>query len=217
MGGQARQGRQQGQVVREGLAEADAGIQPDPVPPHPGGQGRVRPGQQEGFHLRDHVPVAGIGLHGPGLALHVHEDHRAAQRRRRLGTGVSAQGGHVVPDGGPGGDGGAGHGGLHGVHGQGAVGPPRQTLDHRQHPVQFLLFGDGVCPRTGRLPADVQDIRPLRRQPQPRGDGGLRRVVAAAVGEAVRRHIDHAHHQRAPPRRIRQQVLKPHDDTLRPR
>src|SRR5947208_1457927 len=73
---------------------------------------------QERRHLGRHIVVVRLGLHGPGLALHVHQHHVAPKvGGDRQAVRSVAQGGHVVPGRGAGLDRGAGHGRLHGVDG----------------------------------------------------------------------------------------------------
>ena len=55
------------------LAEADPGIEADPVLADAGLDREREPLLEERGHLAGHVVVARIGLHRPRLALHVHE------------------------------------------------------------------------------------------------------------------------------------------------
>ena len=64
---------QQLEVVLERLAEADPGIEPDPLLVDPGGDRDLHPLGEEGLDLVDHVVVARVVLHRPRVALHVHQ------------------------------------------------------------------------------------------------------------------------------------------------
>ena len=70
---------QQGHVVRGGLAEADAGV--DPHLGHAGLDRGTGPVGEEGPDVVDDVVVAGLALHGPGIARHVHGDPPDAEVR----------------------------------------------------------------------------------------------------------------------------------------
>ena len=74
-----------------------------------------------------------------------------------------------LSEGGAGGQGGLGHLGLAGVDRHPDVGG--QGLDHGQDPAQLLAGVDRLRPRTGALPADVDDVGPLGDHPQAVGDG----------------------------------------------
>ena len=200
--------RRQGQVVGQGLAEADAGIEPDPLARHPRGHGRFGPGRQFGADLGDDVVVAGIGLHGLRLAAHMHEHDLAAQfGGGRQTVGREAEGRHIVPDRRPGRDGGAGDFGFHGVDADRAGPVAAQTLDDRNSAGDFLGGIDRFGPRPGAFTADVEDVRALFDQRQTVRHRRLDRGQPAAVREAVRRDIDDAHdlrtgHQSLPPIRL---------------
>ena len=64
----------------------------------PARQARRAFAQQKGAHLRHHVMILGILLHGARLALHVHEAHADAGRGRPFARAGRAQGVHVVDD-----------------------------------------------------------------------------------------------------------------------
>ena len=90
---------QQLEVVLEGLAEADSGVEPDPLLGDPGGDRRLGPLGEEGADLVDDVVVDGVALHRPRVAEHVHEDQAgAALGDQRADLGVGAQRGDVVDD-----------------------------------------------------------------------------------------------------------------------
>ena len=72
----------------------------------------------------------------------------------------------------------------------------RQRLDHRHDPPQLLLEVDRLGTGPRQLRADVEDVGALRLEPQRVRDGGIRRQIAPAVREAVRRDVDDAHQAR---------------------
>ncbi len=192
---------QQREVVLRRLAEADARIDPDLA--HPGGAGPGRPLQHEAVHLGHHVAVAGVGLHGAGLALHVHGHPAGAGLRRHL----PQRGRDVVDQRGPGADGRPGHRGLGGVDRDTRAGGG-QRLDHRHHPGQLLVEGHRGGPGAGGLAPDVDHVGPLGGQLEAVGHGALGGGVEAAVGEGVGRHVEHPHDER-PPRSHRHRVSGP--------
>ena len=61
---------------------------------------------------------------------------------------------------------------------------------------QLLLGGDVVGAGARRLAADVENVGALLGELQAVRDGGLRRRMQAAVGEAVGRDVDDAHDAR---------------------
>ena len=100
---------QQGEVVVDGLGEADAGVDPDLL--DAGGPPGLGPLDQELAHLGHHVFVVRLLLHGGGLAFHVHGDPPSAGGGRHRVQGSR----HVVDEGGPRLQGRLGHGWLAGV------------------------------------------------------------------------------------------------------
>src|SRR4051812_1204874 len=71
---QLAEAAQQLHAVGAGLAEADAGIEPDPLCGDAGRAGNFEPLGEEGPDRGDDIVVAGVLLHRPRLAEHVHED-----------------------------------------------------------------------------------------------------------------------------------------------
>ena len=71
-----------------------------------------------------------------------------------------------------------------------------QGDDHRQHAAEFFLGRDRRGPGPRALAADIQHVGALGRQPQAVLDGRRRLEEPPAVGEAVGRHVHHAHQQR---------------------
>ena len=74
-----------------------------------------------------------------------------------------------------------------------------QGLDDGHDPGQLLVERDGLGPGPGGLPADVDDVGPLGHHAEAVGHGALGGVVEAAVGEGVRRHVEHPHDERPRP------------------
>ena len=188
---------QQRQVVGRRLAEADARVDPDLG--HARRQRLPGPLEHEAVHLGHDVVVAGVVLHGAGLALHVH-GHPA---RTGVGRHLPQRGRDVVDQARPGGDRRRRHLGLERVHRE--PGTPRrggagQRLDHRHHAGQLFLDRHRLGARARRLPADVDDVGALDQERVPVRDGGVVRGVEAAVGERVRRDVEHPHDERAGPR-----------------
>ncbi len=74
---QLSQPAQQLEVVLERLAEADPGIDPDPLLGDAAGHRRLDALGEEGADIVDHVVVDGVVLHRARASLHVHQDHAA--------------------------------------------------------------------------------------------------------------------------------------------
>ena len=107
---------EQGEVVVQRLAEADARIQDHVLLGHPGVDGRVEALGQVVPHLGHHVVVARVGLHGARRAPHVHQAHGRATLGHQGQQGrVGAAGRDVVDQHGPRVEGGLGHRGERGV------------------------------------------------------------------------------------------------------
>ena len=193
-GGDAVEVGQQQEIVLERLAEADAGVEQDLCLAHAGGKRRRHALLEEDDDLADHVVVAGIDLHRPRLAEHVHETHRtAALGYERRHVGVAAQRRDVVDDGGAGVERGASHGGLGRVDGDGGRRAGRQPLDHRHDARQFIGDRHRLGAGPGRLAPDVEDRRALGGQQQAVRHGGVGVGVQATVGKRIGGHVDDAH------------------------
>ena len=81
------------------LAEADAGIEADPLLRDPRRDREREPLLEEGRDLGGDIVVARLRLHRPRLALHVHETEiRAGVRDDARELGIAAQCGHVVDE-----------------------------------------------------------------------------------------------------------------------
>ncbi len=181
--------------MRQRLAEADAGIQPDTLAPNPRFEGELGLRHQRIPNLGHDVAIAGIGLHGARLALHVHQHDLAAQFGGDYRTvGICAQCADIVPHCGSDRDRCTGHGGLERVDADGAFPSGAKAGDDRQDPRELLGLIDRIGARPGAFAADVQNVRALLDQSQAVGDRGLDRPQPATVREAVGRDVDDAHH-----------------------
>src|SRR3954468_8038251 len=155
---------QQLHVVGGGLAEADAGIEPYAVLGDAGRDGGFEPLGEERLDLGDNVVVAGILLHRPRLAEHVHEDDGGATLGAQpTHLRVTAQGGDVVDDLGAGIEGGCGDGGLGSVNADARF-STREALNYGDDPPQLLLRRNRLRPRPRRFPPDVENLSPGLRQ-----------------------------------------------------
>src|SRR6185312_6919559 len=107
--------------------------------------------------------------------------------------GVGQAAADVVDQDGAGVEGGLGHLGAGGVDADpDAV--DREVPDDRQDPVALLRRVDPVGARAGGLPAHVDVVRAGGAHLQAVSHGGVVVGVVAAVGEAVRRDVQDAHH-----------------------
>ncbi len=179
------QAPEQGEVVRERLAEADPGVEHDPLLGDAGRHGERQALVQERLDLVHHVPaVAGFALHRAGLAEHVHQaalDPAGGHQPGHLG--IRPQGADVVDDRGPGLDRGGRDRRLGGVDRQ----PhpevrPRQRLEHRHRPAQLLRGRHRLGSRARGLAPDVEDVGSLRGQQR-----GRARAPPRAPGSGPRR------------------------------
>ena len=117
-------------------------------------------------------------------------------RANRRTFRVARQGRHIVDDGSPGIDGPAHHFGMAGIDGNQDAGI-RNTLDDRQDTRTFLVDCDRLGAGARRLATDIKDCRTVVDQFQGmlNGNSGVEKITA--VGETVRRHVDHPHQARA--------------------
>ena len=121
--GEPRHAGQQGEVVLQRLAEADAGVEDDPLLGDPGIDGSLQARGQVVPHLRHDVLVRRVLLHRARVAAHVHEaDVGAALGHQRQQARVEPAGGDVVDEREAGVEGGLGHRGQRGVDRQGSGG-----------------------------------------------------------------------------------------------
>ena len=151
------------EVVLDGLAEADPRIEPDPLLGDPGRHRDLDPLGEERLDVVDDVVVGRVLLHRPrvpGMCIRTTPALALGAQRRHLR--VAAQRGDVVDDRGPGVERRLGDRGLRGVDRDRRpdAGQPATTGTTRAAPPRRDLRG----PRPGRLPADVEDVRPVRRQ-----------------------------------------------------
>jgi hypothetical protein len=126
--------------------------------------------------------------------LHVHEaEVRARIRNDARERRIAAQRGHVVDQLGPQRERRRGHRRLRRVD---RDGQPGERGEHWLDAAQLLVRRDTLGARPRRLAADVDDRGALVEHP-PRGRDSRRRLeMNAAVGERVRRDVEHAHHGR---------------------
>ena len=190
------QAGEQLEVVVDGLAEADAGIEPDSL-----ARDAVRDRMLEALgekraDVGDDVAVARIALHRARLAEHVHEaDVAAALGDERRHPGVAAQRGHVVDERGAGVERSGRHRRLRGVDRQ-ARARAREALEDGHHAAQLLGLADRIGAGAGRLAADVEDRGALLDERPAVCDRGRRVEPSAAVGERVGGDVYDAHHDR---------------------
>ncbi len=152
---------------------------------------------QAGCYIFHYVSRERLLLHGAGLAVHVHQNHRelAAScdlRQPRIG----AQGGNVIHDFRTRGDSGFGHFGAAGIDGNGDGQPPAQLFEHREDSSQLLRGRSAFRAGTRRFAADIEDVRTGGFHFDCAGHGGVDLMKKAAVGKAVRRDVEHTHHER---------------------
>ena len=148
----------------------------------PGRDRRLDPLGEERLDVRDDVVVAGLGLHRPRRAEHVHQaDVDAALGHERRHVGVAAQRGDVVDVVGAGVERGRRDRGLGRVDRDPHARVRRaDPLDHGDHARELLALATGLGARARRLAADVEQVGALEREPQPvarprRRDRGTRR------------------------------------------
>ena len=185
------------EVVLEGFAEADAGVDDDGVP--------LNTRLQCGFDLLLQVVVdvgddIGIGrflLHGLGGALHVHEDDAGAMLGgERCHGGIVTEGGDIVDDVGAGVEGGFGYGGFGGIDGDELVGVfLAEGFDDGLGALYLFFCGYGLCAGAGGFSANVDDVGSVLNEGFGVLDGGGDGVVLSAVGEGVGGGVEDAHEE----------------------
>ena len=146
-------------------------------------------------HFDHDVPVSGVRLHGPGLALHVHQAHGGGRPRHRLEGPRRAESGNVVHHGRARCDRLGHERRLAGVH-RDRHAAAGEGFEHRQHAAALLVQADGSRARTRGLAPDIEDVRALPDQPP-----GMRHRLPGAreettIGKGIGRDIDHAHDER---------------------
>lgn len=194
--GDRGQPREERDVVREILGEAEAGVERNALARDARRLERAGPRDEEVAHLRHHVCVARLGLHRLRRAHHVHDAEAHAGARHGLHGARRAEPRDVVHHRAAGVDGLPHHAGLHRVHGDGDP-LARQRAHHRDHAGGLLFLGHRRRARPGGLAADIHEVRAVRRERKPVRDGAARVEEAPAVREGVRRDVDDPHHPRA--------------------
>lgn len=195
-GRQSAQVREQREIVGGSLAESDARVDADPLRRDAGRKACGPTAHEVVTNLDGGIRIHGIRLHRRGRALHVHQAHAGAGLRDDLNRTGRLERAHVVDEGRPRGDRCPHHLGLRSVDRHRHAGAGREALDHRQHAAEFLLDGDWLRARPGRLAANVEDRGTLPGQPQPMLDRCAGALEPPAVRERIRRHVQHPHHDR---------------------
>ena len=178
-----------------GLAEADTRVDGDTPAPDPHRLAGLDPALEVIEDIEWGVEVARRQLHGLGIALGMHEDDRRPAPFRHLEAfGIEVKRGDIVDDGGAGLQSRRHHAGLAGVdrNRRLAFG---ETMDHRHHAGEFDRLRDRRRVRAGGLAADIEDIRPCRRQGLAVGDGIAGVGEITTVGETVGGDVDDPHDQ----------------------
>ena len=156
------QAREQLQVVRDRLAEADARVEQHLLLAHALAHREGEPLLQKRLDLAHHVLVARVALHRARIAEHVHEAALgAAGGHHPDHARVAAQGGDVVHEDRPRLERRRGHRGLGGVdrdHGAAVAALDRQRRYHGPHARDLLLRGDLLCARARGFAAHVDDV-----------------------------------------------------------
>ena len=80
----------------------------------------------------------------------------------------------------------------------------------RQHACKFFVGGNRLRIRPRAFAADVEHIGAVGHQLQAMRDGRIRIEKLPAVGKAIRRDVDDAHHQRPPRQLQRARAQLPH-------
>lgn len=211
----------EGQVVGGELGESEAGVDDDAL----GGDAAVDDGLQAGAEfgddLGDDVVVHGEAVHVLAEAAPVHDDEGdlgGGDGGDHRGVGEAAA--DVVDEDGAGFDGAGGDGGAHGVDGDGdAFGG--EAADDGDDAAELFLLVDAAGAGAGGLAADVDEVGALGDEVEAVFDGGRGVEPAAAVGEGVGGHVDHAHDRAAVP--LRQALgcapvdRRPHVSSVGPR
>ena len=189
----------QREIVRRLFREAQPRVDHDALGRDTAADGLVKRHPQLVDHLGDHIAVHRAGVHIGTLPAPVHHHIRHARRRHhRDHTAVRAAATDVVDQAGAGSHGLLRDAGPHGVHADHDA-LTGQSPDHRQYAAQLLVLVHPARAWPGRLAADVHQVRALGDQVEAALDPGRGVEPPAAVGEGVRRHVDHTHHGAPPP------------------
>ncbi len=184
--------------MRDGLAEADAGVEHHPLHLYARRHREAQALLEERLHILDHIVISRPthpALHRARLAEHVHQAAvHAAVGDHRDHLRVGAQRADVVDDLDAGSDRGARDRRLGGVdrdlHVELRRGDP---FEHRQHPAQLLVGGHRLSARPCGLATDVEDVSPLRDQLTRMRDRRPRIQELSPVRERVRGHVQDPH------------------------
>ncbi len=180
------------------LAETDTGIEQDALAGNAGPQRRVGARRQEFHHFGGDVLVTRCQLHGFRRALHVHQHDACTTRRDDIQHPRIGRGGHVIDDVGAGIERSGRHGRRTRIDTDCKASRqfPAQCPDDGQHSRQLLRLGHRQCARASAFAPDIDDRRTLvQHQAGVRECVGQCRVTTT-VRKAVRRDIEHAHHDR---------------------
>ena len=186
------------QVVVEGFAEAEAGVEDDACGVDAGVGEDVQSAFEVGADFGDDILISGGLLHGGGGAAHVHDDEAGGGFGGELDhAGIASEAGDVVDDVGSGGEGGAGDGGFHGVDGEEGAGLGADGADDGDDAADFFFGGDGFGAGAGGFATEVEDFGAFGEEVEGVFDGAAGIEEAAAVGEGVGGDIDDAHDEGA--------------------
>ena len=185
------------EVLIRGLAEADPGVEADPLLRDSCGNGCLEAFLEEPCDLIDDVVVSRLDLHRARLPLHVHETNVRFRVRDDPGQQrIATERGDVVDEHDSELERPSGDLGLRCVD---RHGKPRQAFEDRHDPPQLLVerhrLRSGAC----RLAPHIDERRTFAQQAFRGRDGEGRVGVLAPVREAVRRDVDDADHRRAGP------------------
>ena len=186
-------------VLPARLAEAQAGIEDELRPVHPGGEGAADGGSKAVSERTPNVPSEGFALHRLGSAARVHQDQRRAVPARDFREArFKTQATDVIQNIRAGVESLLSNLCLGRINGDGdATQLPPQAADDRQHASKLFLGRDRLRSRPRGLAAHVDPVRSLAGQFHPMLDGTNRVKVLAAIGERIRSDVEHAHDEGA--------------------
>src|SRR5262245_29334192 len=148
------------EVLFRGLAEPDAGIEDNPLPPRPATERLLNRPPQSTDHFGEDVVDGRLLMHHPRRAARMHQNQRGAGLRRDLGYGgIEPEPADVVDNLRPGLKRGPRDLALRRVNGDRNPQPAAQRSDHRYHAIHLLFGAYRLRPGSGRFAADVQDVR----------------------------------------------------------
>ena len=187
-----------GQVVRQRLAEAEPRVQHQVAFGNAGLEAGRDALAEKSQQIFNNVPVLRVLLHRSRLALHVHDAYRHVQcggsgQRLRVAQAVD-----VVDHRRAGRDRGAHDFAFHRVDGNRCLEFSANRLDDRHNALDFGFGAHRRGARSGRLAADVEDIRAFGSQPLRVFQRLVHAVEAPAVGKGIGCDVDDAHDQDPP-------------------